>query len=258
MKKLLATLILAALFAASASALPMVIMHRGRTGTVGGGGGGGGFSQVQLNTYNSSADATSHSVTYGSTPTSGNLLVIGVISGGEIATPPTGWTLADSPEAASVGLYCFYKVAGASEPTTVSFTQSAAAMMCITAMEYSGMVTVSPKDQSAHNTTVGGTAASVSSGTTATTTNANDLLVVVAGAPGDQGAPNDNLVSFSSWSAGYTTQSAMKSTGTGAFGGVCGSVGTQSVSAMGAYSATATWNTTTGNPEALIVAFKKS
>lgn len=259
MKKLLASILLAAFFAANASAIPLVILHRGRTGSVGGGGGGG-FAQVQLNTYNSSTANATHSITYGATPTSGNLLVLGVVSGGTIATPPSGWTVVTpSPEAASVGLYCYYKVAGSSEPTTVSFTQSAAAAMCISAFEYSGMNTSSPVDQSAVNTTVGGTASSVSTGTTATTTNATDLLFCVAGAPGDQGAANDGLCSFSSWSAGYTTQSTMKSTGTvPTFGGVSGSVGTQSVTSTGAYSATATWNTTTGNPEALIVAFKKS
>lgn len=78
---------------------------------------------VQTNIYTSSAVGTSHPVTFKKTPVIGNFLIIGFyMDATTTGTTPSGWTLVGSqPISTTSGLFIYTKIAGASEPTTVTF-----------------------------------------------------------------------------------------------------------------------------------------
>lgn len=127
------------------------------------------------------------SVTWGSSTTTGNIL-IAVVSVTEnhgnaagTVTAPSGWSTAVGPVAAASGdnvLYIFYKENAASQSSTGNFTSSLSAgradMQAIVA-EYSGVATSSSLDKTASNSGLSATA--LDTGTTATTTQADELLI---------------------------------------------------------------------------------
>jgi hypothetical protein len=73
----------------------------------------------------------------------------------------------------------FYKIAGASEPTTVTANRTGGGAIGLQVFEYSGIATTNPLDQTATGTA--GSSLSRSSGTftcgSVTTTQANELLI---------------------------------------------------------------------------------
>ena len=169
--------------------------------------------------------ASSFSATFAATPTAGNLLI--AVAGTRIngtMTAPAGWSTAinqtatPAPQAA-----IFYKLAGASEPTTVTVTTDATGngngihlyeYRCVTTLDLVSSATGSSK--------------SVSSGSV-TTTQPNSLLI--AGLVARQG------VSLTSWTNGFTEQNDFTQ---GAGGAVTVfAAGDRIVSSAGTYSTTA-------------------
>jgi hypothetical protein len=164
---------------------------------------------------------------------------------------PTGWTAGPTDIGNSI-VAILYKIAGASEPTSISVTQKdsggtpSSASMCITVLEYSNIATTNPLDQSSANPDV---ASPVGSGNI-TTTQANELLVAVAG------FAYDTDTSISSWSNSFTEQSSQIATA-GALLRL--GVATRIVSSTGTYSTAATAvNAANLFHVGLIASFKKA
>lgn len=207
---------------------------------------GGSFSQVQKKTYASTASASSHTITFDATPTSGNLC-IWVVTSDAIVSTPSGLTLAVSA-IDYAGHYIFYRINGASESASTAFVPSASTSLVVAAYEYSGMATSSVLDRTASNTP-GGIVSSVATGTTATTSQADELVIVTVGISGTTGFPT-----ISSWSSSFATEDTVASTGSA----VNIRVGTaiRKVTSTAAYSSTATLSSTTAAPSGAIATFK--
>lgn len=164
--------------------------------------------------------------TFGATPKAGNLLVAAVtasVATGSISI--TGWSSGNSiAVGVAGGLVIFYKVAGAAESTTVTANGTLAVFMDIHIFEYAGIDNASPIDKTATTADGGSGVTSRASGTTATTSQANELLFVAVG----MDAANGNNASWSnSFNAEITTTHLITSD--------------LSVSATGTYSSTGTW-----------------
>lgn len=127
---------------------------------------------------------TAHSgtltVTYGSAPTSGNLLVMGLYiqTGGGDPAPvaPSGWTLATSINSNTVSWTYLYYKKNCGTATAYTWTGTGVSGSDIVAAEYSGASTTGPLDKTATNS---GFSTSPDSGTTATTTVANEVWVAI-------------------------------------------------------------------------------
>lgn len=167
---------------------------------------------------------TSVSAIYASTPTLNNLLIAIVASNndGNLDTI-AGWTLAiESSGSPASDISILYKVSNGAESTTVTANNTGASLMELAIFEYSGLATSSVLDKTATGNGVGTT---VSTGTTATTTIADELLIV--------GVGSSSLQTATSWSNSFTTRQ------------VIGTVNTllcsdRIVSATGAYETTLT------------------
>jgi hypothetical protein len=142
------------------------------------------IARVQDRVYKTeNAEATT--VTYGSTPTEGNLLV--AISRGTDSPVANasiaGWTLAVGVAviSGSTGLGLWYKVAGASEPDDVVITWTGATNIQITILEYGGFVGTPILDKTESVADTGSIVTSRSSGTTAETSLADELCLASFG-----------------------------------------------------------------------------
>lgn len=167
---------------------------------------------------------SSVSATYASTPTAGNTLiaVVGDSDGAGQATAISGWT-AVTPRGAASGsneVTIFFKAATGSESKTVTATTSAAITSNIAIYEYNGLALSSVLDKS---TAGGGIGSPQSTGTTATTTVANELIIVA-------GFTTGAVATFTSWSNGFALRNAVSNTTFDLF------TGDQIVSAKSAYS----------------------
>lgn len=200
-------------------------------------------TKVQTKSYRSTAQATSHNISPTSTPTSGNLLILTVVSDATVNTP-SGWTLAVSAVNYS-GTYIYYKTSAGNE-TTITVSPTASAATGIDFLEYSGMATSSQLDATA-STTPPGTVSSVSSGTTATTAQADEVLVAVIGI-------STTLQSVSPWSNSFTEEFDSPTTGAGV--NVQQATATRIVAATAAYETTGTLSGSTPNPSGAIATFK--
>jgi len=108
--------------------------------------------------------------TFPATPTQDNLLVaIAGIRESETISAPSGWSTAIN-QTGSPGQAIFYKIAGASEPTTVAVSTSGTTRKGLHIYEYSGVNTL---DQVSSDT---GTGTAVSSGSV-TTTSADEAII---------------------------------------------------------------------------------
>jgi hypothetical protein len=208
-----------------------------------------GATLVQKKGAQSSGSVASLSVTLDAPPTPGNLLVACCNSDATVATP-SGFTLAVSAVNFQ-GLYIFYRVVQVGDGSSVAFAPSVADSVAGGVIEYSGL-TSSPLDQTASNTTTTA-ATSLATGTTGTTSQANELLVVVVGPHSGSGHPW-NLIS---WSAGYTSQIQEPEglANNADFSAAC-HIGDRIVSATGTYSATGTWTPASSNAGAAIATFR--
>jgi hypothetical protein len=137
------------------------------------------LSSVQRRTNQSAAQVASLSATFSPAPTQNNLLVAIGNSDSTLTMTSTGWSLATS-SINDTGLYQWYKIAGASESATVTITPATSASTEIVIEEWSGNVTASPLDRVANVATGVGTAA-IASGTTAATTQADELAIAGLG-----------------------------------------------------------------------------
>jgi hypothetical protein len=174
------------------------------------------------------------SAVFGTTPTQNNLLIAVGNSDSDITMTSTGWSIAASIVVAT-GLYIYWKIAGASESSTVTIGINVSDSGEMAIYEYSGN-TASPLDKTA--TTSASGVASCGTGTTATTAQADELLFAAVGK--DSTATWNGLA----WTNSFTTLSGPIA-GNGAPGASCLSTATRAVNATGAYTTTASW--TDGN-----------
>lgn len=210
-----------------------------------------GIAQVQKKVYGSVSASTNHTVTFDSGPTQNNLLILTVV-GDATASTPAGWSLATS-QVQFVGIYIFYKVAGAGESSSITVTIGSSTNASMVAMEYSGMATSTPLDQVAGTNNYNGSA--VPSGTTATTAQADELLVAAVGLSGGGGSIDSTT--FSSWSNSFTEQGSGFGNAGATTTHVRNGTADRIVSATGAYSTTATISASTVSASAVIATFKK-
>lgn len=214
------------------------------------------IAQVQRKSAASTSDSTSHSITFDSAPTQGNLLVVVYSSdGGGAAGPNGGWTPVTGTDgvlsADFTAVICWYKIAGASESSTISFTFASASNLAVTAYEYSGIAASSPVDKVAGNSP-GSSTGTCATGTTATTTQADELLIAGVG---QTTAGGGTLRTIASWNNSFTAELHIASTGSPVNTSI--SVASRIVSATGTYSSTATFSGGNSNhPSAGIVTFK--
>jgi hypothetical protein len=134
---------------------------------------------VQRKSGDQSATAgNTFSLTYDTPPTEGNLLVaFGHSSANRTPTIPAGWSLAVESSGSSETVV-FYKVAGANEPSTVTYSVSGAdVFMGLAIFEYAGLHNVQGEvlDRTVFN--AGTSVTSVSTGTTQPTTVADELVL---------------------------------------------------------------------------------
>jgi hypothetical protein len=189
------------------------------------------IANVQASKYGS-AVSNAVTVSWASTPTAGNLLIaraIGVVAtdGGTIA----GWTRVDFARYGTTTGYVsiFVKVAGAGEGNvTVTFTAATTARLVIEEWSNTDGWQSTPQDQFTHaNSTSSVT--SKSTGTTGTTTIADELAISVIGFGG--------AVTGISWSQSFTASFAQP-TGSLLFAGAH-----KILSATGTVETTASWTT---------------
>jgi len=190
------------------------------------------ITNVQAAKYGSAA-SNSVTVSWTSTPTSGNLLVARAIGAAATDTGAiSGWTLVSSARyGATTGFVSiFVKVAGGSEGNvTVTFTGSNPTRLVIEEWSSSTGWAATPLDQSANTNNAGSTVTSRSTGTTGTTTVADELAVSVIGW--------GSAVTGISWSNSFTA-SFSQPTGSLTFGGAH-----KTLSATGTVETTASWTT---------------
>lgn len=185
--------------------------------------------QVQKKTYGSTADNTSHTITFDSAPTQGNVLIAVVTANDGTINTPSGWTLVVAVTD-FVRSAIFTKVAGASEPSGVTFTIGNTESFSGVIMEYSGLTGSTDQSGSATAQGGGGTIATPS----VSTTSARQLLVAVAGFRKEGGT-----VTITGWNNSFTEDSEVASANA-ADVNMGTSVGLREVDATGSYSSTAT------------------
>lgn len=164
------------------------------------------FIKVQQKDYFSSASATTHTVTFNTTPIRNNLLLLPIAADGVITTP-TGWTqITGGVNYTDTELY--YKIAGASEATSIVVTINASTALAASAIEYTGNLGVSPLDQTASNIGSGTTGvATWATGTTPATTVAKELVIGVWGQETATGQTASYSGGFTGITSGDTTNS---------------------------------------------------
>lgn len=191
-----------------------------------------------------SSATTSVSATYAVTPTLNNLLiaVVGDSDGLNNATAIAGWTLFNNISlGTNSDLSIFYKISTGAESTTVTATTTGGTTACMAIYEYSGLQTSSVADRTASGTNF--SSATVSTGTTAATTVADELLMVA-------GCINGAGVTFSSWSNSFNLRNSLNS------GTIFLFTGDRIVAATSAYTSTLTVGGSPTNMTGMIDTFK--
>jgi len=181
-----------------------------------GGGGGGAITLVQQKTYAHPYPSTQYgiSVTLDTAATANNLLITGVAidkNSGTI-TVPTGFTIIQKGEATDTGQSVSgalaYKVATGGE-TTISWSWTVNQEGSVWIGEYSGLKATDVLDVSTENETYMNNhqTTTISTGTTPTTTQANELAIALFAA--DSGV---YVGTTHSWTNGFTIQANITST----------------------------------------------
>lgn len=195
---------------------------------------------VQSKSYTGTA-AASHDIVLDSGPIQGNLLVLCVVSDATVTTP-SGWDVVNSA-VSDTGTYMYTKDAGASESATITVSPTSSASLAMAVLEYSGMTAASlDKTAAATNTQP------VSTGTTATTAQADEVLVGIVGV--NQSASR----TISSWSNSFV-QLYSVATGSGASHVRLG-VALLTVAGTGTYETAATLSGAQANCSGIIGTFK--
>ncbi len=194
--------------------------------------------QVQEETGATSGIKASVTASYGAAPTQDNLLVLvhhfwDIDEDIGFITLPAGWTQAVTRTGTGSRLTIAYKVAGAAEGTDVTVSNNPSGHQTITIFEYSGIDTVSPLDRTASNQT---TSTSCSTGTTATTSVAEELVIGAIGLEGASGGWANT------WTNSFTQQSTVVSSGSGGAPAYSdSSTADRIVSATGTFETTESW-----------------
>lgn len=170
-------------------------------------------ANVQRTVYASATNVTTHTINWGTTPTVGNLLV--VCFGGDAAYWPTNGTWTAIVEYAPLGsTVAFYRVAGASEGSVTVESRDAlsgggslvADSMAGFIGEYSGAAASSPVEASVVTNT--GSTSAVSTGSTATTSQADELAIAAFSIPSPGGG-----ISAGSWTNSFVETMDSQSAG---------------------------------------------
>lgn len=200
---------------------------------------------VQSKTFGTTVGVTSMAAVYDATPRPGNLLIAVGNSDSDITMSSTGWNIAVSVVVAT-GLYIYWKIAGNAESTTVTIGINVSDSGEIAIYEYTGNA-ASPLDKTA-STNVSGTG-SCGTGTTATTTQADELLFAAVG--------KDSTATWTglAWTNSFVTLSGPIA-GNGAPGASCLSTATRAVNATGAYTTTGSWTDGNWSAGGAIATFK--
>lgn len=206
----------------------------------------GSIAKVQSNVYASTASSNTHPITLTDIPYAGSVLIL-CISADATIVAPIGWSLVEA-SVANTGTYIYWKIAGVSEPTTVVITlSSAVSTSCALAiLEYTGISTL---DKSANNAANGAGATSINTNTTAATTTANELVIVLGGWDSSPTFPT-----VSSWNNNFVT--ILNSASSGSVTNIGINVAIKIVYVIGTFSGTATLSSATDNPSGIIATFK--
>lgn len=214
-----------------------------------------GFARVQ--NAAGGADGTTLAVTLPAAPTAGNLLIAVANADALVSHDGSGWT--DGPSVIDGnGAYLWWKIAGASEPATVTFTPSVSDYITAGLLEYSGNA-ASPLDTSG-SSTHSGSATNTTDPASMTSTTAHDLGIAVGLLHQSRGAPTvapDTPV----WSGSATWSTAQSA---GAVSGANVTVWTfvadnLDLGAAGTVSASVAWSTVSWpDAQQLLIAFKPS
>jgi hypothetical protein len=199
-------------------------------------------AQTHKTTYDSTAAASSHTVTFGWTATLNRLLIACLNLDNVISTIDAGWTQAANA-ANFTAAYIYYKIAAGTE-TSLTFTMSGANPAQAVVFEYDNNLTSAVLDLALGNTDVN----SPFSTGPITTTHADDLIITMM--------TTDASVTTNAWSAlsaAYTQESNSHTTGGTVFDYMI--TGSRIVSATGSQSATATYTVNTSFA-GVIAAFK--
>ena len=207
-----------------------------------------GIIQVQKVSAASAGDAASINATYGSAPTQDNLLVLVHHYRDDVTvTLPAGWTQAVALVSDKSTTTIAYRIAGVAEGTGVTVSVSRSKHQTLHIFEYSGIDTASPLDKTASNPCSTPTA-SCSSGTTATTSVADELVIAAIGLAGASGSWDDT------WTNAFTEQSTVESTGTSDERSAS-SIADRIVTTTGTFETTEGW-TTNHKAQGAIATFK--
>lgn len=195
--------------------------------------------QEQKVSYDSEADSTTHTLTI--TEPVQNRLMLLICGASAVLNTPSGWSKAVG-STNDLDVVIFYRIAPASFGTSVQFGSGSSCSASAVYLEYSGIVTTTPLDQTASNTSVGET------GTTGTTSQADELAI---GAMGAGGTNVDN--NWTSWLNSFTEEHDLASSG-GSFNASLG-VASRILTATGTYITGAT-NGAGGGLSGCIATFK--
>ena len=199
----------------------------------------GGITQVQKASAGSAGNQPSITASFGSAPTQDNLLVlVHHYRNTATVTLPAGWAQAVLEQNSGSKITIAYKIAGAAEASDVTVSVSSSDDQTITIFEYDGIDTVSPLDQTASNSVGTGNPNSCSTGTTPTTTTADELVIAGVGLNGTSGGWGNT------WTNGFTQQSTVVSTVTPQDQNKsASSTADNIVSATGTFETTESWTT---------------
>lgn len=158
---------------------------------------------VQTKTGSGEDTAT---VVLDSTPVEGSLLVVsaraGAGGGVGLDTPP-GFTAGPAESASRGGIAMFAKIAGSSESTSITVDAADTAGVAVAVLEIEGPFDASPFDAEAVATSGNGSVSTQSTGTTPTTSDADEIAVACAG---QILALND----ITGWSNSYTDRAGIE------------------------------------------------
>jgi hypothetical protein len=149
-----------------------------------------GITEIQTKQYASTSSSTTHTITFNSTPTSGNRLILTVVADNTVTTP-AGWTQ-HVANVDFVGQYIYSKISNGTE-TSVTVTIGGSTSCAICAFEYANLAT--GIDKTAVQTNQGSSPASIWCGDTAAITASDELYVTCAGVPNA-----DVALSITAWS----------------------------------------------------------
>lgn len=205
------------------------------------------LTQVQQNTGAASPSAGGVSVVFAGSPAQNNLLLCAAMSSSFGSMTSSGWTQAVLEDQFDA-MYLYYKLAGAAESSTVTWTPTVNDRTALWIAEYSGNVTVTPLDKTAVNDPASNSA-TVASGTTAVLTQADEFAVAVVSAV----RVSATTATISSYSNSFTEVAEVPTTG--ADFPILG-VATRDLAATTAITTTATFSTSVTRPIGMIATFK--